>query len=156
MRITLTDRFWETKSLSEMTAEEWEALCDGCGKCCLMLLEDEDTGDVWETDVACKLFDQGCRGCSDYANRQKHVPGCVQLSADNIEELRWMPKSCAYRRLAEGRGLAHWHPLVSGERDSVARAGKAVRLPLAREQDVDMRDLEDHVVTRRLKGKDLK
>mgnify|MGYP000710624549 CR=1 FL=1 len=146
--------FWETKRLDEMSEAEWESLCDGCGKCCLLLLEDADSGDVWETDIACKLFDQSCRRCSDYEHRHRRVRGCVKLSPDHIEELHWMPESCAYRRLAEGRGLADWHPLVSGEQASVARAGKAVRLPLAREQDVRARDVEDHVVGRRVSGKD--
>lgn len=148
--MTADTPFWQTKTLAQMNAAEWESLCDGCGKCCVVLLEDEDSGEVWETDVACRLFDQGCRACSDYANRQARVPGCVQLSADNIEELRWMPDSCAYRRLAEGRGLADWHPLVSGDRESVARAGVAVRTPLAREGDVGAEDLDDHIVTRRV------
>lgn len=153
MTPTQTDKFWQTKSLAEMSDAEWESLCDGCGKCCVVLLEDEENGDVWETDIACQLFDQGCRRCSDYDKRQQTVPGCVRLSADNIEELAWMPKSCAYRRLAEGRGLADWHPLVTGDPGSTARAGMAVRLPLKREQDVPEDRIEDHVRKRRVHGR---
>ena len=98
--------FWQTKTLEQMSPAEWESLCDGCGLCCLIRFEDEDTGEIIPTRVACKLFDgQLCR-CSDYANRKAQVPDCIKLTPDNIEDLLWMPKSCAYRRLHEGRGLA--------------------------------------------------
>ena len=121
------DPFWRRKRLEEMTAQEWESLCDGCGLCCLVRFEDEGSGEIVPTRVHCKLFDpQACR-CSDYANRQDHVPDCVKLTPGNIEALPWMPKSCAYRRLHEGRDLAAWHPLVSGDPESVHRAGVSVR-----------------------------
>lgn len=119
--------FWETKRLDEMTVAEWESLCDGCGLCCLIRFEDEDTLEVIPTRVHCKLFDpQACR-CSDYENRKATVPDCIKLTPFNVEALEWMPKSCAYRRLHEGRGLAEWHPLVSGDPETVHAAGVSVR-----------------------------
>ena len=117
-------KFWETKTLAEMTPAEWESLCDGCGLCCLIRFEDEDTGEVIPTRVHCQLFDpERCR-CSSYETRRETVPDCVQLTPGNIADLPWMPLSCAYRRLHEGRGLASWHPLVSGDPESVHRAGR--------------------------------
>lgn len=119
--------FWTTKRLEEMSVEEWESLCDGCGRCCLIRFEDEDTGEVSPTRVSCKLFDSNTCRCSNYARRKRYVPDCIKLTPWNIEALTWMPPSCAYRRLHEGRGLASWHPLVSGDPDSVHRAGVSVR-----------------------------
>ena len=119
--------FWETKRLDEMTAAEWESLCDGCGLCCLVRFEDEETLEVIPTRVHCKLFDPVSCRCSDYANRKAYVPDCIKLTPGAIEDLEWMPKSCAYRRLHEGRGLAEWHPLISGDPESVHRAGVSVR-----------------------------
>jgi hypothetical protein len=119
--------FWKRKHLAEMTAAEWESLCDGCGLCCLVRFEDEETGEVVPTRVHCKLYDPAACRCSDYANRREHVPDCIKLTPGNIEALEWMPKSCAYRRLYEGRDLADWHPLISGDPESVHRAGVSVR-----------------------------
>jgi uncharacterized cysteine cluster protein YcgN (CxxCxxCC family) len=110
-----------------MTSAEWESLCDGCGQCCLIRLEDEDTGEITPTRVSCRLFDgETCR-CRDYPRRKRTVPDCIKLTPGNIAKLPWMPASCAYRRLHEGRDLASWHPLISGDPESVHRAGVSVR-----------------------------
>jgi uncharacterized protein len=119
--------WWEAKRLEEMNPKEWEALCDGCGLCCLVRFEDEDTGQVIPTRVHCQLFDADLCRCTDYEHRKRHVPDCIQLTPGNIEALEWMPKSCAYRRLHEGRSLAWWHPLVSGDPETVHEAGVSVR-----------------------------
>lgn len=141
--------FWETKTLAEMTGEEWESLCDGCGRCCLYVLHNEDTGDVFETDVACKLFDAKKRRCTDYANRATRVPDCVQLTPENAGALKWMPKTCAYRRLAEGKPLYDWHPLISGDPESVVRAGIAVAPDLIPEDEIDDDLLESRITKAR-------
>jgi len=141
--------FWQTKTLAEMTQKEWESLCDGCGRCCLYILHNEETGDVFETDVACRLFDAKNRRCRNYANRAKLVNDCVTLTADNVEKLSWMPKTCAYRRLANGEGLADWHPLMTGNRDSVVRAGISVSLDLISEDEIDDALLESRITKTR-------
>ncbi|HSG64522.1 MAG TPA: YcgN family cysteine cluster protein [Gammaproteobacteria bacterium] len=139
--------FWETKSLREMTQQEWESLCDGCGRCCLHKYEYEDTGRVHYTDVACKLLDLKTCRCRHYERRLDHVPDCVVLSKDRPEDLDWMPSTCAYRRLAEGRGLADWHPLVSGRADSVVRAGISVRGRVVSERRIPAADIEDRLIS---------
>ena len=147
----MRNRFWESVPLDEMTTEQWESLCDGCGKCCLLKLEDEDTGHVHYTNVTCRLFDCTTRSCQQYALRRMFVQGCVVLTPENIEDAAdWMPATCAYRRLHEGRGLADWHPLVSGRRESVAEVGMAVAGPLIPEYEVAEEDLEDHVLDQSL------
>lgn len=118
--------FWETKNLTEMNREEWESLCDGCGKCCLLKLEDEDSGDVAYTRLHCKLFDAETCRCSDYDNRKASVPDCVILTPKSVAELKWMPKSCAYRRLHEKRGLPDWHHLICGDPDRIHEVGESV------------------------------
>ena len=119
--------FWEAKSLREMTVSEWESLCDGCGLCCLIRFEDEDTGEITPTRVACRLFDSDRCRCTDYAGRKTHVPDCIKLTPGNLDALPWMPLSCAYRRLHEAKPLPRWHPLITGDAESVHAAGVSVR-----------------------------
>ena len=129
--------FWETKSLSEMTPGEWESLCDGCALCCVQKLEDESTGDVYFTDLACRLLDTRTCRCGDYANRAREVASCLVLKADEPRTFRWLPGSCAYRRLAEGKPLPEWHPLITGDPESVHDAGVSVRGKVVSERDTD-------------------
>jgi hypothetical protein len=138
--------FWQAKPLSAMTEAEWESLCDGCGKCCLVKLEDIATGAIRFTDVTCRLLDAGTCRCGDYPNRQSHVPDCVRLSPDSLAELTWMPDTCAYRLLYEGEDLAWWHPLVSGDPETVHLAGMSVRGRIVSETEVRERDLPRHIV----------
>ncbi|MEE8345306.1 MAG: YcgN family cysteine cluster protein, partial [Woeseiaceae bacterium] len=119
----MNDEFWKRKSLTEMTPEEWESLCDGCALCCLQKIEDEDTGEVHFTDIACRLLDTSTCRCTDYQARVKKVADCLELAADKPELYRWLPASCAYRLLAEGQDLPAWHPLKTGDPDSVHEAG---------------------------------
>lgn len=138
--------FWDEKPLSEMSPAEWEALCDGCGRCCLVKLEDEDSGEIITSDVHCKLLDgESCR-CTNYPERQSIVPDCIKLTLANVTELAWIPTTCAYRRLAEGRGLAWWHPLVSGDPETVVAAGVSVRGRTIPETEVPADEWADHVV----------
>ena len=142
--------FWTEKSLDQLSAREWEALCDGCGKCCLSKLEDEDTGDIYWTSVGCRLFDaEACR-CRDYANRLAQVPDCIGLTPDNVRAIAWLPRTCAYRLVAEGRDLYWWHHLVSGSRETVHEAGVSVRGKVtASEDDLPQpEDYFDHMLAR--------
>ena len=119
--------FWKTKTLEEMSNVEWESLCDGCARCCLEKLEDEDTGKIYFTHVSCKLLDAGLCACKDYANRSDQVPDCVRLTPENVRTLNWLPPSCGYKLVAEGRDLYWWHPLISGDPNTVHEAGVSVR-----------------------------
>ncbi|MCC5983576.1 MAG: YcgN family cysteine cluster protein [Rhodobacteraceae bacterium] len=143
----LRPRFWDTVPLARMRPEEWEALCDGCGKCCLNKLEDEDTGEVAFTAVSCRLLDtESCR-CGNYPIRKQLVPECVVLTPKSLPEVAyWLPQTCAYRRLHEGRGLADWHPLISGDPESVHAAGVSVRGLAVPEFAVTEDEWEDYII----------
>ncbi|MEN8722604.1 MAG: YcgN family cysteine cluster protein [Alphaproteobacteria bacterium] len=138
--------FWETKSLSDMTTAEWESLCDGCGRCCLLKLEDEDTGRIYYTDVGCKLLDCESCQCTNYPDRLAHVPDCVVLNPQKAKDLNWMPSTCAYRLLANNQPLPEWHPLVSGNAESVHWAGMSVANRIHKEDDIAEDDLPNHLV----------
>ena len=138
--------FWREKTLQEMSQAEWESLCDGCAKCCLLKLEDEDTGEFHYTDVACRLLDhQTCR-CIDYKNRKQKVPDCVVLTPKKIASLKWMPSTCAYRLISEGKDLFPWHPLISGDAGSVHDHNVSVLGKIVAEKDIPEEDLEFRIV----------
>ncbi|MEL7544049.1 MAG: YcgN family cysteine cluster protein [Pseudomonadota bacterium] len=130
-------RFWQQKTLGEMTSQEWEALCDGCGKCCLVKLIDDETEELQHTRVACELLDIGSCRCANYAARHRFVPDCVKLDAEAVSTIDWLPETCAYRLVAEGKDLAWWHPLVSGDPETVHEAGVSVRAYAISESKVD-------------------
>lgn len=137
--------FWKEKPLKEMTKTEWESLCDGCGRCCLNKIEHETTGEIFHTNVACRLLDPETCRCSSYDDRKRYVPECQILTPLNLHRYNWMPSTCAYRILAEGRELNWWHPLVSGDPETVHEAKISVRGRTVSERDTD--DLEGHVVS---------
>jgi uncharacterized cysteine cluster protein YcgN (CxxCxxCC family) len=141
-------KFWKTKTLEEMSGAEWESLCDGCARCCLEKLEDEDTGQIYYTHVSCKLLDAGLCACKDYPNRSDQVPDCVRLTPENVRTLNWLPPSCGYKLVAEGRDLYWWHPLISGSPATVHEAGVSVRGRVqGTEATVPDEELQDHIVT---------
>ncbi|MGN7158944.1 YcgN family cysteine cluster protein [Sphingomonas sp. SAFR-052] len=144
----VSGRFWEELPLAALDRAQWEALCDGCGKCCLHKLEDEDTGEIHATNVACKLLDRRMGQCSDYRHRHAYVPECVRLNARNVGEIEWLPSTCAYRLRNEGKPLPDWHYLNSGDRESVHTAGQSTRGWTVSENDVG--DLEHHLTDRTL------
>jgi len=139
--------FWQTKTLDEMSHAEWESLCDGCGRCCLLKLEDEETAEIAWTNVVCDLFDEGTCTCSDYANRSEKVPSCIGLTPKLVRELNWLPTTCAYKLLADGEDLYWWHPLVSGSPDTVIQAGISVKGRVLLERTVPEEHLEHCIVT---------
>ena len=139
-----TDRYWEHKSLDQMSHEEWEGLCDGCGRCCLHKIEDADTGEIEDTNVACKLLDCSTAQCTDYSNRKAFVPDCLRLTLEIVEDVPWLPTTCAYRRRAAGRTLPDWHYLISGDPEAVIRAGVSVAGRVVSEDDAG--PLEHHIV----------
>lgn len=139
--------FWETARLEDMSRPQWESLCDRCGLCCLVKLEDEDSGQIYLTDIACKLFDEGACACASYATRRKKVRDCIKLTPETVREIRWLPQTCAYRLVAEGKPLAPWHHLISGSYDSVHTAGISVKGRIGgSEKTVDLEDYPSHIV----------
>ena len=139
-------RFWETKTLEELSPTQWEALCDGCGKCCLNKLEDWETGEIHWTNVACQLFDDGTCQCSNYANRFATVPDCVQLTPEVVREVTWLPETCAYARIRDGRDLPEWHYLKTDDRMAVHRANASAQDKTVSEQNVTVEEYEDFLV----------
>ncbi len=138
--------FWETKTLEQMSPEEWESLCDGCGLCCLVKLEDEDSGEVCTTSVSCQQLDiETCR-CNDYENRIEKVPMCVQLNLENIPSMHWLPESCAYRLLYNGKPLPEWHPLISGDKNSTHDAGVSIKFFALSEKYIHPEQLIDFLM----------
>lgn len=138
--------FWETTSLKDMTRKQWESLCDGCALCCLHKLEDEDTEEVYYTDVHCRYMDTTNCNCTVYLERQEKVPNCVWLTPNQASEFHWLPDSCAYRVLAEGRKLADWHPLISGDPNSVHEAGVSIKGKGVADNQVAEEDWEDRII----------
>ncbi len=137
-------QFWESKSLDEMSQKEWESLCDGCGKCCLIKLEDSDTKELFYTDVACHLLNAKTCRCKNYSKRKEFVDDCLQLVADDVEEFKWLPKTCAYRLLYEGKELPDWHYLISGDKKTVHSQNMSVKDRVVSEADV--LEIAEHIV----------
>ncbi len=138
--------FWEGKTLEQFSPEEWEALCDGCGQCCLYKLEDEDSGDIYLTNVVCRFLDRETGLCQVYEERHRAVPTCIQLNPQNVLKYSWIPPTCAYRLVAEGKTLPDWHPLISGT-NAANKKGLLLGDQIVSETEVDMDDLESHVVS---------
>jgi uncharacterized cysteine cluster protein YcgN (CxxCxxCC family) len=138
--------FWETKRLDQMSPEEWDALCDGCGQCCLVKIEDEDTGSIFFTRLSCSLLDTTSCRCKDYENRFAKMPDCLKIDLKKVRSLKWLPESCAYRRLDEGRGLAWWHPLISGDPDTIHQAGVSVRGWVESEEGIPEEEIARYII----------
>jgi uncharacterized cysteine cluster protein YcgN (CxxCxxCC family) len=138
--------WWHEKSLAELSAEQWEALCDGCAKCCLHKLQDEDNGEVLYTRVRCRYLDEATCRCSDYLRRSLLMPNCIQLQAESVEDLDWLPSTCAYRLRAHGERLPEWHPLVSGDTATVHRAGISIRGRAISDEFVHPDGFDEHIV----------
>jgi len=138
--------FWESKSIVDMTRQEWESLCDGCARCCLIKLEDEDDGSIHYTNVVCDLLNLEICRCTEYETRSKLVPECVVVTTDNLDQLHWMPSTCAYRLLWEGKVLPDWHPLITGDPDSVHLAGISVRGRVYKQHEIDEDELQEYIV----------
>lgn len=141
----MTISFWKKQPLSSLSQEQWESLCDGCAQCCLVKLEDEDSGDIFRTTVSCHLLDTDSCQCRDYEHRFESVSECVQVTLDKPEQFQWMPETCAYRLLYEGKDLMSWHPLVSGSANSVHKAGVSVKAFALSEEYVHPDQIEEFI-----------
>ena len=139
------NKFWETKNLIDMNENEWESLCDKCGKCCVIKLEDFDTQQVHYTNVSCKLLCEKSASCKDYENRKSIVPDCIILSPDNLKDLKWMPETCAYKLLNEGKNLPYWHPLLSGNDKEIVNSGNSVKNRVTNEIEIKIKNLPDYI-----------
>ena len=139
------NKFWETKNLIDMNKNEWESLCDKCGKCCVIKLEDFDTQEVHYTNVSCKLLCEKTASCRDYENRKSIVPDCIILSPDNLKNLKWMPETCAYKLLNEGKNLPYWHPLLSGNDKEIVNSGNSVKNRVTNENEIKIKNLPDYI-----------
>ena len=139
------NNFWETKNLIDMNENEWESLCDKCGKCCVIKLEDFDTQEVHYTNVSCKLLCEKSASCKDYKNRKSIVSDCIILSPDNLNDLKWMPETCAYKLLNEGKELPYWHPLLSGNDKEIVNSGNSVKNRVTNENKIKIKDLPDYI-----------
>ena len=138
----MSEHFWEHKSLQDFTEEEWESICTNCGKCCLIKLQDEDTEEIYYTKVTCRYFDKDTCKCTEYLNRCTLVPACIKLTKDNIGNIPWMPKTCAYRYLYEGKGLPPYHPLITGNKDNK----HSIRHFCLNEKDINFDNIEDYII----------
>ena len=139
------NNFWETKNLIDMNENEWESLCDKCGKCCVIKLEDFDTQEVHYTNVSCKLLCEKSASCKNYENRKSLVPDCIILSPDNLKDLKWMPETCAYKLLNEGKELPYWHPLLSGNDKEIVNSGNSVKNRVTNENKIKIKNLPDYI-----------
>ena len=146
MTHSLRPLFWQEYTIDELNPLEWEALCDGCGLCCLVKLEDEDTSEIVYTKVACHLLDCKTAQCKDYPNRKEHVPDCIQLTPELLRQINWLPPSCAYRRVKEGKALPTWHHLITGDRDTVRKARKSAAGRCLSEENIDPDDIDRYIV----------
>ncbi|MGH1418204.1 MAG: YcgN family cysteine cluster protein [Hyphomicrobiaceae bacterium] len=142
----MSEPFWRHKRLDDMTSKEWESLCDGCGQCCLLKLEDEDDGTIYLTKLSCSMLDLNTCRCSDYSRRHTLMPDCVSITPEKVRSLSWLPATCAYRLVDEGKDLAWWHPLISGDRNTVHQAGISVRGEAHKEDEVDEDDYGHYII----------
>ncbi|PIR39638.1 MAG: hypothetical protein COV35_03805 [Alphaproteobacteria bacterium CG11_big_fil_rev_8_21_14_0_20_39_49] len=137
----MSKQFWKEKKLEEMSKDEWESLCDGCGLCCLIRLEDEDTGEIVQSNIACKYLNLDTCKCTDYKNRKKNVPDCWVITPENIDKIYWMPDTCAYKLVYQGQDLYDWHPLKSGDKNSTHKEGISYIGEMVSEDEADIDDI---------------